>query len=103
MTPTLGRIVIYTLSEEDVKQINRRRTNGASIAARISDDRWPLGAQAHIGNDVKEGQEFPMIVACVNSESNVNGQVFLDGNDQLWVTSAIQGTGPRTWIWPPRV
>ena len=64
MTPTIGRIVLYTLSEQDAVQINRRRTIGSAIADRLAYDRgdlmmkaWPTGAQAHIGNDAKEGQK----------------------------------------------
>ena len=47
MIPTVGRIVLYTLTEDDAEHINQRRM---------------IGAQAHIGNDVAEGYEFPMII-----------------------------------------
>lgn len=33
-------------------------------------------------------------------EPGINGQVFLDGNDTLWVTSADEGTEPGQWSWP---
>lgn len=115
MIPTIGRIVQYRLDANDVTQINRRRTTGKSIADRIKQlvvDQdggsilgWPLGAQAHIGNEVHEGDVFPMlIVKCWGSTetSAVNGQVFLDGNDVLWATSVCVGTGPRTFSWPER-
>lgn len=107
MQATIGRIVLYTLSADDVKQINRRRTNGGDIADRIKRNsenatHWPIGAQAHIGNAVEEGEVFPMMVTRVWSETSVNGQAFLDGNDCLWVTSASEGTGPHTWAWPQR-
>jgi hypothetical protein len=105
--PSIGRIVLYTLSEDDAKQINRRRTTGGAIADRIkrnSEDatHWPIGAQAHIGNDVAEGDIYPMVVTRVWSEGCVNGQVMLDGNDCLWATSATEGTGGHTWAWPTR-
>jgi hypothetical protein len=113
--PTIGRIVHYRLSADDAQQINRRRTTGASIAERIKREfvdqsggfnpAWPLGAQAHIGNEVKEGDTFPMlIVRCWGDTetSCVNGQVFIDGNDALWATSVSVGEGPRTWSWPGR-
>jgi hypothetical protein len=108
MDVTIGRIVLYTLSEQDAVEINRRRTTGASIALRIKKNTadtsaWPIGAQAHIGNGVDEGDVFPMMVTRVWSGSCVNGQAFLDGNDCLWVTSATEGTGGHTWSWPPRV
>jgi hypothetical protein len=103
MKPTIGRIVHYILSDEDVKQINRRRTNGQSIAERIKEDKWPIGAQAHIGNEIyQSGTIVPMIITVVWSETTINGQAFLDGNDTLWVTSSLEGTGQRNWFWPPR-
>lgn len=114
--PTIGRIVHYRLSADDAAQVNRRRTTGASIADRIKtlvhttgDEKlagWPIGAQAHIGNEAKEGDTFPMMIVQVwgpSETSAVNGQVFLDGNDVLWATSVSVGEGPRTWSWPGRV
>lgn len=86
--PSIGRIVHYRLSTSDVEAINRRR-----------------GAQAHIGNEVLEGDVFPMLITKTwGSEptSCVNGQVFLDGNDCLWATSVRVGEGPRTFSWPMR-
>lgn len=115
MKPTIARIVLYTLSAADAEQIMRRRTSGSAIAERIKNNSitagdldqdealpptWPLGAQAHIGNDVKEGDVFPLLITRLWSATCVNGQVFLDGNDQLWVTSALEGTTPGTWAWP---
>ena len=108
MAPTTGRIVLYTLSANDAVQINRRRTSGESIAARIKEEKWPLGAQAHIGNTASEGDVVPLLVVqvwpdeCGPGSHGVNGQAFLDGNDQLWVTSVCEGTGPGTWGWPRR-
>jgi len=40
MTPTIGRTVIYTLTEDNAAQINRRRTTGVSIAERIKVLAW---------------------------------------------------------------
>lgn len=97
--------MLFKLSAEDAKQINRRRTTSAEIAERIAKNRidvtfWPLGAQAHIGNEVAEGEAFPMIVTAVNSDICVNGQVFLDGNDCYWATSALEGIDGHQWSWP---
>lgn len=102
---TVGRVLHYVLTSENADQINRRRTNGSSIAARMKADptAWPAGAQAHIGNEAHEGQIFPLIVTRVWSPGCVNGQVLLDGNDAFWVTSRTEGTDPGTWQWPPRV
>lgn len=115
--PTIGRIVHYRLSADDATQINRRRTSGTSIAQRMKPwnivtstgnrdiCEWPTGAQAHIGNEVKEGDTFPMMITRVwgnTPTSAVNGQAYLDGTDVLWVTSACVGEGPRTFSWPTR-
>lgn len=106
---TIGTAIIYVLSGADALAINRRRTSGASIAARMkmciaapsakgAEDLkgevhgWPEGAQAHIGNNVAEGMRFPGVVVSVSpveSESAppVNLQVWLDGSDAFWATS----------------
>lgn len=99
MDVTIGRIVLYTLTEQDAAEINRRRTTSSKIA----DSVWPLGAQAHLGNSVEAGQVYPMIVTKIWSAGCVNGQVLLDGNDCLWATSATEGEQGHQWHWPPRV
>jgi hypothetical protein len=99
------------LNETDAEQINRRRTTGREIADRIEKQTWPLGAQAHIGNVVKAGDVFPMIIVRVWGDSDVScvqGQVFLDGNDCYWATSRGQVTADSTdkqglWFSPPFV
>lgn len=104
----IGRIVHYVLTEQDAKDVNRRRTTTASIAdrSRQLSDKWSVGAQAHIGNVAIAGQHYPMMVVVVFSDAVVNGQVLLDGNDSLWMTSvgfAMAG-GKGTWHWPePRI
>jgi hypothetical protein len=107
--PSIGRIVLYQLSAQDAVVVNRRRTTGQSIKERmvLVPVEWADGAQAHIGNEVREGQTFPMLIVKVwgdTPEAAVNGQVFLDGTDVLWVTSVTRmDDGPRSWDWPPRV
>lgn len=89
MIPTIGRIVHYRLSEHDVAQINQSRADGVGR-----------------GNSVAAGDVFPLMItrAWGNTEgSAVNGQVLLDGNDSLWVTSRVEGDGPFQWFVPPRV
>ena len=110
MTPSIGRIVHYMLTDQDAEQINRRRTDGRSIADRIKEEKWPLGAQAHIGNAVKAGDVFPMVIVRVwpSDVGLVNGQVLLDGCDNYWATSRAQVTPDSTdknglWFEPPRV
>ncbi len=121
MQPTIGRTVIFKITEEQAEQINRRRTTGDKIAQRIKNngqiahegglvwEQWPIGAQAHIGNSAYAGQEFPLVVVRVwpnefgAGNPGVNGQAFLDGNDSLWVTSAGEGTENGQWHWPEKV
>lgn len=121
--PTTGRVVHFRISAKQAEAINRRRTTGGSIAERLQFDKWPAGAQAHIGNHASEGDVYPMHITRVwpeeyagnaylshhepsqryESAYGVNGQVLLDGNDSFWVTSAPQHeklTG--CWFWPPR-
>lgn len=100
--PTIGRIVLVALSAAMCEQINRRRTNGNSIKERMDEGNWPAGAQAHIGNEVTEGEVFPMVITKVWSEDCVNGQVLLDGNDTFWGLSLQQGDEPGKWSWPKR-
>jgi len=102
MKPTIGKIVIYKLTETDAEQINRRRTNGLSILERIKVNMWPLGAQAHIGNAVKEGEEFPLVVTKISwsSYQMVNGQALLDSNDVLWIVNCEEGDTNGTWHSP---
>jgi hypothetical protein len=110
MQPTTGRIVLYTLSEDDAAAMRRRRTDGKSIAERMKAEpkAWPEGAQAHIGNPLSAGDVVPLVVVRVwpnefgDGVPGVNGQALLDGNDVLWVTSAKEGTEPGTWAWPSR-
>jgi hypothetical protein len=105
MSPTPGRIVQYTLTEEDAQQINRRRDDGRRNRSNAIANQ--LGFALHVGNIVYAGDNYPLMITRVwvdNGEnSSVNGQVFLDGNDTLWVTSVAQGEGERTFREFPRV
>lgn len=92
--PTIGRIVHYRLSLDDITTINRRRTTSASVSATPT-----------LGNPVNMGDVFPMLITrCwgTTPESAVNGQVFLDGNDGVWVTSVMCGSGLGAFSWPTR-
>ncbi|MBH1745210.1 hypothetical protein I5V28_05125 [Stenotrophomonas maltophilia] len=105
--PSIGRIVHYALSDTDATRINARRTDGPSIQERLLEDAWPVGAQAHIGNKVAAGDVLPAMVVAVLPNGQVNAQVFLDGNDVLWVSSRDEaseesGSHPGRWHWPQR-
>lgn len=87
-TPTIGRIVHYKLTADDAAKITRQR----------EDKKFDFR-----GNDVKEGDVFPMLITKVwgsDPTSAVNGQAYLDGNDVLWVTSAQVGDQPHQFSWP---
>lgn len=110
MVPSAGRIVHYVLNESDADHANRRRTDGGQIRKMMAKMLWPAGAQAHIGNPARAGDVLPMMIVKVNKEGigSVNGQVFLDGCDVLWVTSREQVATDSTdkqglWFEPPRV
>lgn len=87
--PTVNRIVNYKLNASDVSTIAHRRANVATAR----------------GNAVAEGDVFPMMIVRTwgnTPGSAVNGQVFLDGTDQLWVTSRTVGDQPGQFAWPVR-
>ena len=101
--PTIGRIVLYKLTTSDADAINRRRNHAAAHLAEHRDA--ATGVQIHVGNGMAAGDIFPMVITRVwgtTPESCVNGQVMLDGNDLLWVTSSIVGTEPGQFAWPVR-
>lgn len=105
LTPMIGRIVHYTLSAQDADAINRRRKDASNLRHAHTYDGGTVrtGEQVHVGNSVCEGDVFPMLITRVwgdTPQSPVNGQVFLDGNDTYWVTSAMEGKGPRHYQWP---
>lgn len=104
MTPSIGRIVHYKLTAEDAEAVNRRRKD--ADANRQNHRDAALGYVAHLGNFAREGDVHPMLIVRVwgaTTESSVNGQVFLDGNDTLWVMSVGQGDDVRQWHEPERV
>ncbi|MBP8234474.1 MAG: hypothetical protein KAY22_19450 [Rhizorhabdus sp.] len=103
MKPTIGRIVLYRVSGQDAIAINQRRKDAQEKLA------WHhalrSGAQVHVGNAVKEGDVYPLIITKVwgdSEKSAFNGQLLLDGNDLFWVTSTSLGDRPRECFWPPR-
>lgn len=93
MIPSPGRIVEYILGRHDADQINVRRDDALKNKA-IGETGFVL----HVGNPAEAGSAYPMMITRVwgnKEDSLVNGQVFLDGNDTLWVTSVSQGDGER--------
>lgn len=113
MLPSLGRIVLYTVSHQDAGNINRRRTNNNLIAQAVHDGTWLKGVQAHIGNEVYAGTEVPAVIVAVwgdtpTPDTLVNLKCLLDGTDDYWVTSVKQNLDGDSaisgeWREPPRV
>lgn len=98
--PTIGRIVLYKLSAQDAEATNKRRKDFADNNM----EGCPAGAQSHVGNLVGEGEILPMIIVSVlpgSEEQIINGKVFLDSNDTLWVTSVAKGEDYGNWDWMP--
>lgn len=97
----IGRIVRYRLTKQDAETVNARRTD----AGRYPNNRNPAMAR-HSGNSVSAGEELPMMIVAVWGAKCVNGKVFLDGDDTLWVTSVNladdENDGPGFWSWPSR-
>lgn len=86
--PTIGRTVLYRLTEGDARHITQNRAhNGVS------------------GNFVDAGQVYPAVVVRTfpgNPHGVVNLKVLLDGPDDYWATSRHEGAEPGTWAWPER-
>lgn len=92
MKPTIGRIVYYTLTEQDANNILAKR---AKVA----------GDGPAVGNHAAAGDVYPAMVVRVfdPTSGTSNLQVMLDGTDTYWATSRKEGAEPGTWAWPPRV
>jgi len=94
--PTLGRIVLYRLSEYDAQAINKRRKDAYDSAAYANNN----GIVVHVGNQASEGQQVPAVIVRVWQGGAVNLQCLLDGNDVYWATSRKEGEDGNTWSWP---
>lgn len=94
MHPSVGRIVHYTLSEQDA----------ALIAARRAAQAFPAGIVGQ-HNAVSPGDTYPAVVVRTFGGSAANLKVLLDGDDTYWATSRCEGQPDEQgcWIWPPRV
>lgn len=101
MVPTVGRTAHYRLTEHDAASINKRRDDAARSAIAADE----TGAIVHAGNAARAGDVLPMVIVRVWADAPtettpVNGQVLLDGNDSLWVTSRQQGDALGNWADP---
>jgi hypothetical protein len=86
-TATVGRTVLYVLSENDATWIEQSLPNAVP------------GQR----NRAVAGQAYAAVVVAAYG-SAVNLKVALDGGagQEYWATSRTWGTEPGTWHWPPR-
>lgn len=75
MKPTIGRIVMYNPTKEE-KETMEKNPN-CNVADKL-----------------------PGVVVAVWSETTINLKVMLDGQGDLWKTSAQQGEGEGQWHFP---
>lgn len=96
--PAIGRIVHYKLSSADAQDITRRRGDARFYGG----DRPSDGGIVHVGNEVRIGDVYPMMITrnWGIPSGLVSGQVFLDGNDTLWVKSVAPGPELGEYTWP---
>lgn len=81
---TKGRTVLYKLSAADALAIGRARAFGKVE-----------------GNTVAEGDTYPAtVVEDWGGGDLVNLKVHLDGHDDFWATSRMEGGEPGRWAWP---
>ncbi|MEU9208561.1 hypothetical protein AB0D27_11545 [Streptomyces sp. NPDC048415] len=91
--PTIGRVVHYRLSEEDVTRCQQQ----------LSHNPPELLKQF---NEPRAGQTYAAIVTSVTvhpDHPDVNLRVILDGPYDFFAHSRVQGEEPGTWAWPERV
>jgi len=100
---TVGRIVLYKLSDHDELAINKRRDDYRAFLRNRRAGSEDTGYVAHVGNQVRAGDEYPAVVVRAWPGQGANLQVLLDGNDTYWATSRIEGLAPNTWYWSERV
>jgi hypothetical protein len=86
MNPTAGRIVLYKLTDTDAQVIRSRRAESGVPA-----------------NEARAGDVYPAVVVRVWGGMCVNLRVLLDGLDDFWATSRVDGDAEGQWSWPPRV
>ena len=98
-----GCTVYFVFYELSATKVNRRRTSSERIAALIDDEKWPFGAQAHIGTRVLAGDVCPAIVVRIAEGPGIvcNLKVMLDGSDTYWARLVDYSAAkePGTWHW----
>ncbi len=78
--PSIGRIVIYKLTEADRKKLEIH--------------------QSSMDGGCNVSTELPAIVVAVWSDTCVNLRVLTDGTQIWWKSSINEGDQPGNWHWP---
>lgn len=81
-TPSIGRIVLYQLTEADAHDANRRIELGSP------------------GRICSPGDLVSLKVTKAHNQSCVDGVIQGNGEFQIWRPSVTIGTGPGHWQWP---
>jgi hypothetical protein len=77
MKPTIGRIVHYKLTDDEISNLDGIHNNKMSL--------------------------LPAIITTVWSDTCINVQVFVDGHKgSFWKTSINEGSEAGSWSWPTR-
>jgi hypothetical protein len=88
MMPDIGQVVLYSLTEQQAEEINRRRQQSSDLG---------------YGSGVIPGDVVPMLVeACAAGYDDgicaIAGRLLLDDEDEnWWVTSIVEGVAPGAW------
>lgn len=96
----VGQVLLYRLTAADVDYIKNRRFPPVGFAQRIlgvtsSPSPYFQGSQVNVGDIVSL-----TVTAIRPLDASVNGQAVLDGNDNVWVVNAREGSGPGNWSTP---
>ncbi|MFF7966773.1 hypothetical protein ACFZC3_15575 [Streptomyces sp. NPDC007903] len=91
MTPTVGRIVHYRMSDDDVTRARQEL-------------RHKVRMEEH--NAPQTGQTYAAVITSVNGHldhPDINLRVLLDGPFDFFAPSRAEGAEPGMWSWPERV
>ena len=80
MNPTIGRIVIYNATNQQLDDMQN--------------------SYSKTGKGCNVQSKLPAIIVAVWSDVIVNLKVITDGQDDIWITSSHQGEGAGEWQWP---
>lgn len=102
MSTIVGTVVLYTLSNVDALEVNRRRDDWRAHvrSGALRDFTAATGYQAHVGSTVYAGNTLPAVVVS-DADGYLNLRVLLDGTDDLWATMRTEGDPgqPGTWAY----